>query len=150
AEEAVAWYLSIFPESQVTRMTRYTDAGYDVHRMPPGSIMTVEFELEGEALIALNGGPSFRFTEAISLQIDCDTQAEVDFYWDRLSAGSDPASQRCGWLKDQYGLFWQVVPGSLMDLLADPDPARGQRVMAALLDMKKIDVLELRRIAGQA
>jgi predicted 3-demethylubiquinone-9 3-methyltransferase (glyoxalase superfamily) len=144
AEEAVAFYLSIFPNSEIHRITRYGDAGYEVHNMVPGTVMTIAFELEGEAFIALNAGPSFKFTEAVSFEIDCETQAEVDYYWERLSIDGDPAAQRCGWLKDQYGLSWQIVPRGLIELITDPDPARAQRAMTALFDMKKIDIVALR------
>lgn len=144
AEEAVAWYLSIFPDSRITNLTRYTEAGFEVHRMPPGTVMTISFELLEQPFTALNGGPVFHFSEAVSFEIDCESQAETDYYWDRLSAGGDPDAQRCGWLKDQYGLSWQIIPRGLEDLLADP--GRGERVMQALLQMKKIDLLTLRRV----
>ncbi len=150
AEEAVAFYLSVFPNSVINRMTRYGEAGFGVHHMAPGTVMTIAFELEGESLVALNGGPRFKFSEAVSFQIDCDTQAEVDYFWDRLSVGGDPAAQRCGWLRDQYGLSWQVVPRGLVDLLNDPDPERAQRTMTAMLEMKKIDIVALRGIVSQA
>ncbi len=150
AEEAVAWYLSIFPNSQVTGITRYTQAGQEIHHMPAGMVMTIEFELDGNAFIALNGGPVFQFNEAISFQIDCETQADVDHYWDRLSAGGDPGAQRCGWLKDQFGLSWQIVPLALRRLLSDPNPKKGRAVMTALLEMKKIDAVRLQQIADQA
>jgi predicted 3-demethylubiquinone-9 3-methyltransferase (glyoxalase superfamily) len=150
AEEAVAFYLSIFPDSHISRMTRYTDAGYQVHQMAPGTVMTIEFELKGEVFVALNGGPRFKFNEAVSFQIDCETQAEVDYYWDRLSIGGDPAAQRCGWLKDQYGLSWQVVPLGLRELFDDPDPKKREAVMTALLEMRKIDIVALRRLLDQA
>ncbi len=124
--------------------------GYDVHHMEPGAVMTIAFELEGEAFVALNGGPRFKFTEAVSFEIDCETQAEVDYYWDRLSVGGDPAAQRCGGLRDQYGLSWQIVPRGLVDLLTDPDPKRAERAMTALLEMRKIDIVALRGIVAQA
>ncbi len=150
AEEAVAWYLSIFPNSQVTGITRYSDAGKEIHGMPVGMVMTVEFELDGNRFIALNGGPVFQLNEAISFQIDCETQADVDYYWDRLSAGGDPAAQRCGWLKDQFGLSWQIVPLALRRLLSDPNPKKSQAVMTALLEMQKIDAVRLQQVADQA
>ncbi|HEX8961803.1 MAG TPA: VOC family protein [Rhodocyclaceae bacterium] len=150
AEEAVAFYLSVFPASAITRMTRYGEAGREVHHMEPGTVMTIEFELEGESFIALNGGPAFQFTEAVSFEIDCDTQAEVDFYWERLTVGSDPASQRCGWLRDQFGVSWQVVPVGLMDLLTDPDLKKAQVAMTAMLEMQKIDIVAIRQLVAQA
>lgn len=150
AEEAVAFYLSVFPTSAITRMTRYGEAGREVHRMEPGTVMTIEFELEGVSFIALNGGPAFQFTEAVSFQIDCETQAEVDFYWDRLSVGSDLGSQRCGWLRDQFGVTWQIVPVDLMNLLTDPDLKKAQVAMTAMLEMQKIDIVTIRRLVDQA
>jgi predicted 3-demethylubiquinone-9 3-methyltransferase (glyoxalase superfamily) len=126
-------------------VSRYGEAGKEIHGRPPGSVMTVAFELEGQTFTALNGGPVFRFNEAISFQIDCETQAEVDHYWRRLSEGGDPNAQQCGWLKDRYGLSWQIVPRVLIEMLMDPDAGKSQRVMTAMLRMKKIDIDELRR-----
>src|SRR5262249_14972652 len=120
AEEAARFYVGIFEGSKIGRIARYGEAGKDVHGRPAGSVMTVEFELAGEPFLALNGGPLFQFTEAISLMVECETQEEIDFYWDKLRAGGDPASQQCGWLKDRYGLSWQVVPTVLADFVADP------------------------------
>src|SRR5207237_9559785 len=117
----------------------------DVHRRPPGSVMTVAFELDGQAFTALNGGPMFTFNEAISLQVYCDTQEEVAHYWQKLSQGGDPKAQQCGWLKDKYGVSWQVVPKVLPDLIKDPDSAESQRAMEAVLRMKKFDIAELQR-----
>jgi predicted 3-demethylubiquinone-9 3-methyltransferase (glyoxalase superfamily) len=116
-----------------------------VHGRPPGSAMTVSFELEGQPFTALNGGPVFKFTEAISFQVRCETQKEVDHYWNRLSAGGDPAAQQCGWLKDRYGVSWQVVPTILPDMFMDPDPEKAGRVMDAMLPMKKLDIAALKR-----
>lgn len=141
AEEAATFYTSIFKNSRITSITRYGAAGFEVHRRPAGSVMLVEFELDGQAFTALNGGPLFKFNEAISLQVHCDTQEEIDYYWGKLSAGCDPKAQQCGWLKDRYGLSWQVVPRTMPDLTSPG----GQRVMEAILRMKKIDVAELRR-----
>jgi predicted 3-demethylubiquinone-9 3-methyltransferase (glyoxalase superfamily) len=138
AEEAANAYLSIFPDSRITAVTRYGEAGFEHHRKPAGSVMTVAFELDGQPFTALDGGPVFHFNEAISLQVACDTQAEIDHYWQRLGEGGDARAQQCGWLKDRFGLSWQVVPSMLPALLADP--ARGQRIMQALLQMKKIDL----------
>jgi predicted 3-demethylubiquinone-9 3-methyltransferase (glyoxalase superfamily) len=145
AEEAARFYVSIFKNSKVTSVARYSKAGQEVHGRPPGSVMTVAFELDGQAFTALNGGPVFTFTEAISLQINCDTQEEVDYYWEKLSKGGDAKAQQCGWLKDRYGLSWQVVPTVLPEMLKDHESEKAQRVMDAMLRMKKIDIAELER-----
>jgi predicted 3-demethylubiquinone-9 3-methyltransferase (glyoxalase superfamily) len=145
AEEAAALYTAIFPDSRILEFTRYGEAGQEVHGRPPGSVMTVSFELEGQLITALNGGPLFRFTEAVSLQVMCADQAEVDHYWERLAAGGDPAARQCGWLKDRFGLSWQVIPTPLLDMLRDPDQARSQRVFAAMLTMQKLDLAALER-----
>jgi predicted 3-demethylubiquinone-9 3-methyltransferase (glyoxalase superfamily) len=147
-EEAAAFYTGIFKNSRIVNVTRYGEAGQEIHGKPVGSAMTVEFELEGQSFTALNGGPLFKFSEAISFQVHCDTQEEVDHYWERLSAGGDPDAQQCGWLKDRYGVSWQVVPNALLELVQDPDYEKSQRVMAAMLRMKKIDINELRRAAA--
>jgi predicted 3-demethylubiquinone-9 3-methyltransferase (glyoxalase superfamily) len=143
AEEAAAYYVSIFPDSRMVRTTYYSEEGHEVHGMPAGTVLTVEFELAGQRFIALNGGPVFKFNEAISLVIDCADQAEVDRYWHKLSA--DKKAEQCGWLKDKYGVSWQVVPSKLDDMIADPDQARADRVMHAMLQMKKLDLAELER-----
>lgn len=148
AEEAANFYTGIFPNSRIVGMSRYTEAGQEVHRRTPGSVMVVEFELDGQRFTALNGGPVFRFNEAISFQIDCETQDEVDRYWAELSEGGDPAAQQCGWLQDKYGVSWQVVPRALVELLSDPDAAKAGRTMEAMLRMKKIDIAALRRAHG--
>lgn len=145
AEEAARFYISVFPNSRIANTTHYGEAGHDIHGMSKGSVLTVDFELEGQAFTALNGGPLFRFNEAISLQVLCQDQAEVDYYWERLSAGGDPHAQQCGWLKDRFGLSWQVVPIELSAMISDGDYARSERVMAALLQMKKLDIAELQR-----
>jgi predicted 3-demethylubiquinone-9 3-methyltransferase (glyoxalase superfamily) len=145
AEEAVEFYISIFRNSRVGNITRYGEAGHDVHRQPAGTVMTIAFELEGQAFTALNGGPMFKFNEAISFQIDCGTQEEVDYYWEKLSAGGDEQAQQCGWLKDKYGVSWQVVPGLLIEMINDPDAEKSGRVMEAMLQMKKIDIEGLKR-----
>lgn len=145
AEKAAAFYTSIFANSKIISISRYGEAGYEVHGRPAGSVMTVAFELDGQAFTALNGGPVFTFNEAVSLQIMCETQKEVDYYWDKLSAGGDEKAQQCGWLKDKFGLSWQVVPAILIELLNDPDPEKSQRTMTAMLQMKKIDIDELKR-----
>ena len=124
---------------------RYGDAGAQVARRPKGSVMTATFEIEGQEFIALNGGPVFTFNEAVSFQVNCETQKEIDFYWEALSKGGDPRAQQCGWLKDQYGLSWQVVPRMLQELLKDHTSETAQRAMETMLRMKKIDISELER-----
>ncbi len=148
AEEAVAFYVSIFADSHVVSTTRYGTAAAQVSGRPEGSVMTIAFQLAGQRFTALNGGPHFRFTEAVSFVVTCETQAELDYYWSRLSEGGDEQAQQCGWLKDRYGLSWQIVPAALPDILSDPDPARARRAMAAMLTMKKLDVDALRRAAA--
>ena len=145
AEEAVAFYTGIFQNSRVVNVSRYGDAGREIHGKAPGTAMVVAFELEGQAFTALNGGPMFKFNEAVSLQVGCETQEDVDYYWEKLSEGGDEAAQQCGWLKDRYGLSWQVVPNVLGELISDPDPERSQRAMRAMLQMKKIDIAGLTR-----
>ena len=145
AEEAVAFYTDIFKNSRVVQVTRYGEAGREIHGRPPGSVMAIAFELDGQRFSALNGGPFFTFNEAVSLQIDCESQEEVDYYWNRLSANGDVGAQQCGWLKDKYGLSWQVVPRVLFEMLTNPDPTKANRAMAALLGMKKIDIATLQR-----
>jgi len=145
AEEAAKFYIAVFDNSRIVNTTRYGKAGYEFHKRPPGSVMTVEFEFGGQPFTALNGGPVFKFNEAVSLQIMCDTQKEVDYYWERLSQGGDKNAQQCGWLKDRFGLSWQVVPAILPKMLADPDPEKSERVMTALLKMKKLDIDALKR-----
>jgi predicted 3-demethylubiquinone-9 3-methyltransferase (glyoxalase superfamily) len=149
AEEAATFYVSIFENSKITAVTRYTKAGFETHRRPAGSVMTVEFELDGHRYTALNGGPDFRFNEAVSLQVFCDTQQDIDYYWDKLSNGGDPKAQQCGWLKDKYGLSWQVVPRIMPELFKDQDSAKAQRAMEALLRMKKINIAELEQMAAE-
>lgn len=145
AEEAARFYVSVFKNSQIGRISRYTKEGFEIHKKPAGSVLTVEFWLEGQSFIALNGGPDFKFSEAISFVIYCDTQAEIDYYWEALSKGGDDKAQVCGWLKDQYGLSWQVVPRVLDDMLMDHESPKAQRAMRAMLNMKKLDIEELER-----
>jgi predicted 3-demethylubiquinone-9 3-methyltransferase (glyoxalase superfamily) len=145
AEEAAKFYAAIFPNSKITSMTRYGEAGHEIHGRPAGTVMTVAFELDGQSFTALNGGPLFKFNEAISFQVNCETQEEVDHYWEKLSEGGDRNAQQCGWLKDKYGASWQVVPNVLPQMLAGPDAEKSQRVMTSLLQMKKIDIEELKR-----
>lgn len=145
AEEAVEFYTGIFRNSRIVTVARYGEAGREVHGKPAGTVMTVAFELDGQAFTALNGGPIFTFNEAISMQVDCETQEEVDYYWAKLAQGGDEQAQQCGWLKDRYGVSWQVVPRVLVEMMSDPDPGRSQRAMAAMLQMKKIDIDTLKR-----
>ncbi len=144
AEEAVGFYTSIFPNSKIVKVIRCSEAGPG----PAGSVLTVEFQLEGLSFVALNGGPHFKFTEAISFVVNCQTQDEVDAYWEKLSAGG--AEVECGWLKDKFGLSWQIVPTVLLELLGDPDPKKSQRAMKAMLTMKKLDIRALRQAAESA
>ena len=149
AEEAARFYISIFKNSRISAVTRYGEAGHEIHQKPAGSVMTVEFELDGQAFTALNGGPLFQFNEAISLQVNCANQKEVDYYWEKLSEGGDKAAQQCGWLKDRYGVSWQVVPTILNEMISDPDRKKSEKAMQAMLRMKKIDIEELKReVAG--
>lgn len=141
AEEAARFYTSIFRNSRILEIARYGDAGPG----PPGSVMTVNFVLDGQEFVALNGGPLYRFTEAISLLVECETQAEVDEYWNRLTEGGEPSM--CGWLKDRYGLSWQIVPRVLYQLMQDPDREKAERVMRAMLGMRKLDIRQLQRAA---
>ena len=143
AEQAAEFYTSVFPNSKIVEVTHYGPAG----PRPTGMVMTVAFELDGQKFVALNGGPDFSFSEAISFVVDCETQEEVDTYWETLSEGGEEGP--CGWLKDKFGLSWQVTPTALSRLLADPDTEKAQRVMAAMLEMKKIDIEALERAAEQ-
>ena len=145
AEEAANYYCGIFKNSRIVTVTRYGKAGYEVHRRPAGSVMVVAFELEGQPFTALNGGPIFKFNEAISLQVMCDDQGEIDYYWARLGEGGDPKAQQCGWLKDKFGLSWQVVPAGMHEMLKDHKSENAQRAMAAAMQMKKFDLAALRR-----
>lgn len=142
AEEAANFYVSIFPNSKIVEVSRYGEAGPG----SAGSVMVVNFELDGQAFIALNGGPEFKFNESISFMIHCDTQAEVDHYWEKLLEGGEPSA--CGWLKDRYGMSWQVTPNALMELLSDPDRERADRVMKAMMNMSKIEIGELQAAAA--
>lgn len=143
AVEAVKFYTSVFKNSKTGRTTRYGKAGFEFHHQPEGTPMTIEFELEGQKFLALNGGPEFPFNESVSFIIRCDTQEEIDYYWGKLSENGDPAAQNCGWLKDQFGMTWQVMPGNLPDLLCDPEKA--ELVLSALMTMKKPDLDGLHR-----
>ncbi len=148
AEDAARFYTGIFPDSAIGTITRYTDVGQEHHGKPVGSVLTVAFTLAGQPFVALNGGPVFRFNEALSLQILCETQDEVDHYWHHLSEGNPAAAMECGWLKDRFGLPWQVVPVRLTELLADPDAEVVRRVTRAMFAMQKMDIATLERAAS--
>ena len=141
AEEAVNFYVSVFKNSKILQTTRYGEVGPG----PKGTVMTIAFELDGQEFTALNGGPQFKFTEAISLVVHCDTQEEVDYYWEKLSEGGEKVE--CGWLKDKFGLFWQITPDVLLELIGDPDEEKQQRVMKAMMKMKKLDIEQLKQAA---
>jgi predicted 3-demethylubiquinone-9 3-methyltransferase (glyoxalase superfamily) len=146
AEAAAEFYVSIFKSnSKITKVARYGEAGKEVHGREPGSVMTVAFELDGQPFTGLNGGPYFKFNEAISFQIFCDTQEELDYFWERLNEGGDEESQQCGWLKDKFGISWQVVPGILADLVDEPQSEKSQRAMNAMMQMKKLDIATLQK-----
>jgi predicted 3-demethylubiquinone-9 3-methyltransferase (glyoxalase superfamily) len=145
AEEAAKYYTGIFKNSKIGEITRYGEAGRETHKRPPGSVLTVAFELEGQPFTALNGGPVFKFNEAVSFQIMCKDQKEVDYYWEKLTVGGDPSAQVCGWLKDKFGLSWQVVPTVLPAMVGDPNSEKSQRAMAAMMEMKKLDIAALER-----
>jgi predicted 3-demethylubiquinone-9 3-methyltransferase (glyoxalase superfamily) len=149
AEEAVKLYASVFKNSKIGNLMRYDEAGAKAAGRPKGSVMTASFQLEGQDFTAINGGPAFKFTEAVSFVVTCETQSEVDYYWTKLSEGGDEKAQQCGWLKDKFGLSWQIVPTALLRLLGDKDPKKSQRVMQALLQMKKIVIADLQRASEQ-
>lgn len=142
---AAQFYVKIFPKSRIREIMRYGKAGQEQHGRKPGSVMIVEFELGGQTFTALNGGPIFRFNEAVSLQVFCKDQKEVDFYWKKLSKGGDPAAQVCGWLKDRYGLSWQIVPEKQLKLLSNPKSAKSQRAFAEMMRQKKPDIAAVQR-----
>lgn len=143
AEQAAQFYTSVFPNSSIKLVSRYGDAGKDQHEKPPGMVLTVEFVLDGQEMTALNGGPQFKFNEAVSLQVMCDTQEEIDHYWARLGEGGDPAAQQCGWLKDKFGVSWQVSSLRFLEWLANSPNPGSERMMAALMPMKKLDLAAL-------
>ena len=149
AEEAVKFYTSIFKKSKIRKIARYTEEGYEIHGRPAGTVMTIEFELNGQTFTALNGGPVFKFNEAISFQVHCRTQEEIDHYWDKLSQGGDKNAQQCGWLKDKYGVSWQIVPTVLPKMLLDKDTRKSERVMQALLQMRKLEITRLKQAYGE-
>jgi predicted 3-demethylubiquinone-9 3-methyltransferase (glyoxalase superfamily) len=143
AEEAARFYVSLFPNSALGTVTRYGKEGFEVHGRPEGSVMTVSFRLEGQEFTALNGGPHFKFTEAISFVVKCATQVEVDHYWDKLGEGGDEHAQQCGWLKDKYGVSWQIVPAALFEMMANADRIKSECIMRAMLQMRKLDLAAL-------
>ena len=145
AEEAARFYTSIFKNSKIKQTSRYGEAAAQAAGRPKGSVLTVAFELDGQEFTALNGGPVFKFNEAISFQISCDSQEEIDYYWSRLGEGGDPNAQQCGWLKDRYGVSWQVVPKGIEELYKDETSPAAERTMEAMLKMKKLDIAELKR-----
>ncbi|HEU4469059.1 MAG TPA: VOC family protein [Nitrososphaeraceae archaeon] len=140
AEDAVKFYVSIFKNSKAGNVTRYGKEGYEIHKKKEGSVMTIDFEIEGQKFLALNGGPMFKFNEAISFQIYCDTQEEINYYWEKLTEGGDKNAQVCGWLKDKFGVSWQVVPIAMIKMLQDKDSKKTERVMKAMLQMHKLDI----------
>jgi predicted 3-demethylubiquinone-9 3-methyltransferase (glyoxalase superfamily) len=149
AEEAVGFYMSVFKNSSVLLTSYYTEAGKEIHKQKPGSVLTIEFRIEGQGFLALNGGPEFKFSEAISLIVHCDTQEEIDYYWGKLREEGDPAAQQCGWLKDKFGVSWQVVPNGINEMIASEEKERVERVMDAMMKMKKLDKAELEKAFGK-
>ena len=145
-EEAARFYTGIFKNSRIGDITRYTKEAAEVSGQPEGTVLTVAFELDGRSFLALNGGPIFKFSEAISIVVNVDTQAELDHYWNKLSAGGEPKAQQCGWLKDKFGLSWQIVPSIVPKLMADP--VKGAKAMAAILQMKKLDIAAIEKAAA--
>ena len=144
AEPAARFYTSIFKDSKIQSISYYGEAGREQHGQEPGSVMAVGFQIEGQSFTALNGGPFFKISEAISFQIDCQTQEELDYYWEKLKEGGDPECQVCGWLKDKFGVSWQVVPAVLLEMILDPDTTKSQRAVAAMMGMKKLDIAALK------
>lgn len=147
AEQAARFYVSIFKKGKIVGITHFPAVGQETHGRPAGSVMTVEFVINGMPITALNGGPLFKFNEAISLQVLCRTQAEIDYYWEKLGEGGDPNARQCGWLKDKFGLAWQIVPQAIMKIMGDPKSKGGRRAFAAMMEMKKLDIAELRKAA---
>jgi predicted 3-demethylubiquinone-9 3-methyltransferase (glyoxalase superfamily) len=145
AEEAVKCYTSIFKNSKIGKITRYGRERHEINGISEGTVMTVAFQLEGQEFVALNGGPQFSFTEAISFIVNCESQEEVDYYWEKLSEGGDEKAQVCGWLKDKFGVSWQIIPVVLIEMISDPDPEKSERVTKAMLQMKKMDIKTLKQ-----
>ena len=148
AEEAATFYTGIFRNSRIVSVARYPEAGQEIHGRPAGSVMTVVYELDGQAFTALNGGPHFKFNEAVSMQVFCRDQQEIDYYWERLTAGGNPQAQQCGWLADRYGLAWQVVPANMDEMFEDETSPATPRAMNAMLQMKKLDIAKLKQAAA--
>ena len=146
AEEAANFYTSIFKGGKITHVQHYSEAGMEVHGQKPGSVMVVAFELNGQPFTALNGGPQFKFSPAISFQIECADQAEVEHYWDKLKDGGDPTKQRCGWVEDKFGVSWQVIPKALYKMIADPNLEKSKRTYEAVMSMTKLDTAALERV----
>ncbi len=149
AEEAVKFYASIFKKTKIGRISRYGEAGHEIHGKRAGTVLTIEFELLGQPFVALNAGPEFKFNEAVSFQVHCKTQKEIDTYWAKLSQGGDERAQQCGWLKDKFGLSWQIVPDVLGKLMTDKDSRKSDRVMKVLLQMKKLDITTLKQASEE-
>jgi predicted 3-demethylubiquinone-9 3-methyltransferase (glyoxalase superfamily) len=145
AEEAARFYVSVFLNSSLGKTVHYGKEGHEIHGRNEGSVMTVEFEINGQSFVALNGGPLFKFNEAVSFQVYCETQEEVDYYWERLCEGGDVNAQQCGWLKDKYGVSWQIVPTIIGELINDTEREKSERVMKALLQMKRLDIKKLKQ-----
>ena len=148
AEEAANYYVSIFRNSQITKINRYGKEGYEIHKMPEGSVLNIELTLEGQKFVALNGGPFSKFNESISFIMYCETQAEIDYYWNKLSEGGDKNAQQCGWLKDKFGLSWQIVPRIVEDMIFDGSP-KSEALMGAVLKMKKLNIQKLEQAYNQ-
>ncbi|MEH7502012.1 VOC family protein [Neobacillus drentensis] len=145
AEEAAKFYTSIFKNSKIGRITRYGRVRHEIEGISEGTVMTVEFQLEGQKFVALNGGPQFKFTEAISFIVNCESQEELDYFWEKISEGGDEKAQACGWLKDRFSVSWQVIPADLTEMVNSPDAEKSNRVMKAILQMKKIDIKTLKQ-----
>ena len=150
AEDAVNFYLSVFKNSKINASTKFDEAGFEIHKMPAGTVMTIDFELDGQSFVALNGGPMFTFTEAISFIVNCETQEEIDHYWDALKEGGDEKSQVCGWLKDKFGVSWQIVPSMLTDILKKGNDKHTSNMMSAMMQMKKLDISKLQEAYDKA
>ncbi len=145
AEDAARFYTSVFKDAKITAISHFPAVGQEVHGKPAGSVLTVEFELNGQSFTALNGGPQFKLSEAVSFQVDCADQEELDYYWEKLGEGGDPSCQQCGWLKDKFGLSWQIVPEMMAEMMTHPDKAKMTRAFGAMMEMKKLDIAALQR-----
>lgn len=145
AEDAANFYVSVFDNATIHRIARFTDEGFEYHKQPAGQVMTVDFEIDGHKFTALNGGPDFKFTEAISFQVICENQSQIDYYWEKLGEGGDPKAENCGWLKDKFGLSWQIVPEIMEEWMADSDKSKVDRMLHVMFRMQKLDIEELQR-----